>query len=233
MTRLKNYLRLIYRTLLITLSLFVSTLLIRKNDNGPTVAYKWAKWLTKHSDVKINVYGRVPTKTPILYVANHKSYIEGIAILAQAPLTFLGKAEVRYWPIIGLGAAAIGTVFVQRDNKESRRNAAKAIKERLLEGKSVLVFPEGTTYAGHTVQKFFPGSFYVSSETGIPIVPVAVRFRDDTISFTEELFLMNFIRVFSKKEIVIDLHFGPEMTDTDPVKLCNNAHDWIQKSLDS
>jgi 1-acyl-sn-glycerol-3-phosphate acyltransferase len=223
--------RLLYRFLLVGLSVFVALLFIRKN-NGVIIANKWAKWLTKRLGVRIITYGRIPQHSPLLYVSNHKSYIEGISILACTPVTFLGKEEVRHWPIIGQGAAAIGTVFVKRDDKGSRKNAAKGVKERLLEGKSVLVFPEGTTFAGKTVQKFFPGSFYVAAETGISIVPVAVRFQDDSDSFVDELFITNFRRVFSKKEIVIELYFGPRMANTDAHQLCNDAHQWIQDTLD-
>ena len=224
--------RVLYRFLLVGISVLTVLPFIRK-DNGLAIAHKWAKWITKKLGVKIVVHGQIPQQAPLLYVSNHKSYIEGIAILACVPITFLGKAEVRHWPLIGLGASAIGTVFVKREDSGSRKNAAKAVKERLLEGKSVLVFPEGTTFSGFQVQKFFPGSFFVSVETGIPIVPIAVRYEDDSSSFVNELFLKNFVRVFSKKEIVVHLHFGLQSIDVNPVSLCLSNHKWIQEQLDS
>ena len=227
-----NYIRLLYRFLLVGLSVLVAIFFIRKN-NGTIVAHKWAKWLTKRLNVHITVRGNIPNNNTRLYVSNHKSYIEGIAILAQTPLTFLGKEEVRYWPIIGLGAAYIGTVFVKRENKESRKIAAQNIKERLLEGKSLLVFPEGTTQDGHVVNKFFPGSFFVVVDIDIPVVPIAVRYVDDTDSFKDELFLTNFSRVFSKKKIEIILTFGEELTHPDPIVLCDMSRNSIQNMLDN
>ncbi|MFI5349452.1 MAG: lysophospholipid acyltransferase family protein, partial [Elusimicrobiota bacterium] len=55
-----------------------------------------------------------PAPGPALYVANHISYLEVIALCSVTPLGFVAKEEVRRWPLIGTLGAAAGTLFLRR-----------------------------------------------------------------------------------------------------------------------
>jgi 1-acyl-sn-glycerol-3-phosphate acyltransferase len=224
--------RAIYRILLIAISLLVVIPILNKT-NGSKVAQVWAKWLASHIGITIEIIGIIPDTKPVLFVANHKSFIEGIAILSKVQTSFVGMAEIQTWPVIGYAAKRIETVFVKRDDTVSRGAAKSAICDKLNSGHSVLVFPEGKTQPGLNLARFFPGSFMSANASNVAVHPIAVWYSDDSVSWPDgETFAENFLRVFSKKGFTVYLHFGPDVADLTGSKSCENAKNWIQGCLD-
>ena len=86
-------------------------------------------------------------------VSNHASWLDVFALNAACRVTFVSKAEVRRWPLVGWMAAISGTVFISR-----RRGDAAAqqslLRERLVAGDTLAFFPEGTSTDGRRVLPF-------------------------------------------------------------------------------
>lgn len=110
---------------------------------------------------------------------NHLSYLEPLAILSLTPVRFLAAAEVRRRPVSGWMAEQIGTVFVKRDDKESRAAARDSIAKVINEAKypPVVVFPEGRLGMGDRVNPFFPGIFDTARQYHVPYLLCAVQFN--------------------------------------------------------
>lgn len=110
---------------------------------------------------------------------NHDSFIDIIVLLSVMPFRFLSMAEVRSYPLIGLLAAAIGTVFVQREDKNSRSAARSALLTSLQEEPQppIVVFPEGKIAPGDPLLPFRHGSFVLACENQIAFLPCALRYR--------------------------------------------------------
>ncbi len=113
-----------------------------------------------------------------LVVANHVSWLDVFAINALAPTTFVCKAEVRRWPAIGWMVARNDTLFLER----GRHSAAAALNTRLRSaldaGRTVVVFPEGTSSDGRQVLPFHAALLQPAIDGGYAIVPLCVRYRD-------------------------------------------------------
>ena len=109
-------------------------------------------------------------------VANHSSYLDVNVAFATspAPIVFLAKASLRKVPLLGGANARVGTVFVERGNKESALQAISALDTGLKKGRCVLVFPEGTrSEKGHVgVRKFKKGGFHLAANAGAAVIPV-------------------------------------------------------------
>ncbi|HVV11128.1 lysophospholipid acyltransferase family protein [Amycolatopsis sp.] len=91
----------------------------------------------------------VPGERGTLLVANHVSWLDIVAALAIEPVGFLAKREMREWPVLGGVAVRCGTTFIDRDELRGLPFVVSDLTSLLLSGRSVLVFPEGTTWCGH------------------------------------------------------------------------------------
>ena len=106
----------------------------------------WCRHFLRILGVELTVTGTA-VETPVFLVSNHVSWLDIPLIASQRHLYFLSKAEVGDWPLIGTLARAMGTLFIKRGSGESSRKA-REIGDRLKQGHTVLVFPEGTTTDG-------------------------------------------------------------------------------------
>lgn len=93
-------------------------------------------------------------------VPNHVSWIDIFTFHASSRLSFVAKAEVRKWPIIGLIAWATNTLFIERKTSHAKRHQV-ALLARLDRGQQLCFFPEGTSTDGRHVVRFKPTLFEV------------------------------------------------------------------------
>jgi 1-acyl-sn-glycerol-3-phosphate acyltransferase len=113
----------------------------------------------------------------VLFASNHASYVDVLALLALLPrdFVFAAKAEVLAWPLIATVVRRVGHVTVERfDVSQSVADAGK-LAQALEEGRSVLLFPEGTFTAAAGLRPFRLGTFKTAVETGVSVVPLALR----------------------------------------------------------
>lgn len=128
-------------------------------------------------DLRLHHKNRHPLPDLFLLIANHPSSFEDAGIPALFDVDSLAKAEVRDWWLVGRIGAAGGTIFVKRESRASRAAAAKAIRARLAEGRSVALYPEGGIKGPRLQPAFRYGAFAISLDTGIPIVPVYLHYE--------------------------------------------------------
>jgi 1-acyl-sn-glycerol-3-phosphate acyltransferase len=154
-----------------------------------------------------------------LVVANHVSWLDALALGAVAPVRMLAKREVRQWPLLGVMAACVGTVFLDRDRLRALPEAVARLADALRAGTPVGVFAEGTTRCGRDLGPFRPAAFQAAHDVGAPVVPVAVRYRrhdeagaplDATAAFVGDDTLADSLRrVLAVRGLVVDVVAGP------------------------
>ncbi|WP_395667164.1 lysophospholipid acyltransferase family protein [Methylocella sp.] len=108
--------------------------------------------------VRVVVSGRA-APGPVLFVANHVSWIDVPALRLAEDFCFLAKREVGLWPLIGRAARAQGTVFVDRRRRRSIPGANALMARRLADGRRMLMFPQGTTLDADAAPRFFSSHF--------------------------------------------------------------------------
>jgi lyso-ornithine lipid O-acyltransferase len=91
---------------------------------------------------------------PSLVISNHVSWTDVIVLGALHPLSFVAKKEVASWPVIGAFARAQGCVFIDRARRMRIPDGNREIADKLLNGKSVVLFAEATTGDGTIVRRF-------------------------------------------------------------------------------
>lgn len=144
---------------------------------SPVVVCWWYRQLTPMLGLKVQAQG-LPANQALL-VSNHISWLDVPVLGSLAPMTFLSKAEVRQWPIIGWMSAQIGTLFIKRGGHQTSE-LIDHITATVREQQPVVIFPEGTTSDGHLLRRFHPRLLAAAQQPHIDVQPVAIRYGTNT-----------------------------------------------------
>ncbi len=149
----------------------------RKRLSG-SIGSLWARAILWAAGVKVRIYGldNIDTNRACVFIANHQSYFDVLAILAYFPFNvwFFAKRELIRWPFIGWGLSVSDHIIV---DSEDRKNVMACIHKgvsRLRNGESIFIFAEGTRSEDDGVLPFRPGGFLIAIKTASPIVPIAI-----------------------------------------------------------
>jgi putative phosphoserine phosphatase / 1-acylglycerol-3-phosphate O-acyltransferase len=129
--------------------------------------------------VKLNVEGEeyLWSDRPAVFIFNHQSWLDGMIVmkLLRSDVTAVAKKEVARQPIMGQIAWLMNMAFVDRGNTEQARAALAPVVERIGEGYSLAISPEGTRSPTPRVGRFKKGAFHMAMQAGVPIVPIVIR----------------------------------------------------------
>jgi 1-acyl-sn-glycerol-3-phosphate acyltransferase len=129
-------------------------LLKLKSPAARTFPHRYHRLVAAIFGIHIHVVGKPVTGEGVLLVANHTSWADIVIFSAVTPLSFVAKAEVGGWPLFGTLARLQRTVFIERHRRTTAGEARDAIRDRLLAGDALLLFPEGTSHDGNRVLPF-------------------------------------------------------------------------------
>ena len=128
---------------------------------------------------------------------NHVSSLDIVMMMGLMPMRFLSKIELRSWPFIGWIARAIGTVFVDRSDKDSRENARRSL-EQVSHFPPIVLFPEGGIFppAGK-LNPFRYGAFEIAKLGEITYVPCVLIYEPLDLVFWGEESILSAIWAFA------------------------------------
>jgi 1-acyl-sn-glycerol-3-phosphate acyltransferase len=111
--------------------------------------------------------------------ANHQSYLDAIVLLSVMPVRFLAAAELRNYPLVSWIAAAMGTIYVQREDRGSRQQARNELIEHFRQEPDppIVLFPEGKLGPGDQPLPFRHGAFALANENAVPYLLCAIHYR--------------------------------------------------------
>jgi 1-acyl-sn-glycerol-3-phosphate acyltransferase len=145
-----------------------------------------------------------PLPGATLFVANHVSWVDIVALHSQRMMGFVAKREISRWPIVGYLATRGETIYHERGNTESMGGVLHEMLARLRAGRSVGVFPEGRTRDGREIGPFHARIFLAAVEAGVRVQPVALRYgkhaqAQTVVAFAPgESFAANFLRLLGE-----------------------------------
>ncbi len=130
--------------------------------------------------VKVYVKGEenAPSGVPRIYMSNHQSYFDVIALMGRLPDNgrFVAKKSLEYIPIFGYAMRKVGTIIIDRNKPEEARRVLNEIGgDRMSGGIGVIIFPEGTRSRDGNLGEFKRGGFVLALQTGATIVPVGIH----------------------------------------------------------
>jgi 1-acyl-sn-glycerol-3-phosphate acyltransferase len=197
---------------------------VMKNGREP-FAHRMIRWwstaLMRIFGLRSVRFGQ-PLRDAALFVANHTSWIDIELLHSQRAACFVAKAEIASWPLVGWLAASGGTIFHRRGSNHSLAAVMQVMVDRLRQGRSVAVFPEGGTGHNGVLKVFHARIFQAALDADVPVQPVALRFARDgkrivDAGFREhENFMQNFLRMLGGPSMDAEVHFlEPVPTNAD------------------
>jgi len=122
-----------------------------------------------------------------MIVANHTSMIDIMLMLyiTKYPVVFVGKKELSKIPMFGFIYKRT-CILVDRNDPKSRRNVYESAQQKIKQGYSICIFPEGGVPLDESIvlDSFKNGAFRLAIEHHIPIVPMTFHDNKKRFSYT-------------------------------------------------
>jgi len=161
-------------TIAVLLSLFFPS-----GNPSHRVARLWGRIQLGSTGTKVKVLGleNVEPQKSYIIASNHQSNFDIFTLLGYLPIQFrwIAKAELFRTPFMGWAMTRIGYIPIERGSpKKAYRNILQAA-EKVKQGVSVMIFPEGTRSPDGKLQPFKKGLFLIAIKSQAPILPIVIR----------------------------------------------------------
>nr|WP_306362631.1 lysophospholipid acyltransferase family protein [Nocardia sp. CC227C] len=114
----------------------------------------------------------------LLVVADHVGWTDIVVLSAVQPMSFVARADLVNWPLLGDVARLVRVIPIERENLRTLPTVVQEMVRRLKSGERVGVFPEGTTWCGRGRGRMRPALFQAAVDAGTPVQPIRVRYQD-------------------------------------------------------
>lgn len=194
-----------------------------------TITSLWGKWMVALSGSKITIIGKenLPEEN-VLFVVNHQSYYDIPLLLAfiGRPIGFVAKIEMVKVPVMRTWMKEMKCIFLDRKNtRQSLKTILNGI-EHLKNGKSLVLFPEGTRSKTGNMGDFKPGSLKLGIKAAVPIVPITIIGSGNMYEYSRKRFTP-----CNTKIIIHTPIYSHGMDKEQQNNITNTIRDIIQKPL--
>ncbi len=157
----------------------LTTVFMSSRKNARQWIHFWTRLLSWIAFCPVAVVNKdnIVENQPIIYIANHASYIDALILLAILPIeiTFVVKKELQKMPLIGRLIDKLGYLYVDRDDFTRSLAAMTEIEKSIQKKQSIVIFPEGTFVYTSGLRPFKSGAFKVASETITALCPISIH----------------------------------------------------------
>ena len=139
----------------------------------------WAKGCLLLAGIRVKVKGaeNIPHDRSAVYIANHQSHFDILAMYASLPVQFrwMAKQELFDIPLFGLAMRRSGYIAIDRSDRRKSLQSMLVAAQRIKNGTSVVVFPEGTRSPDGRLLPFKKGGFMIAQKAQALLVPVVIN----------------------------------------------------------
>lgn len=119
-------------------------------------------------------------KGPVVFVSNHMSTLETMVypgiIAPEMPTTFVVKESLMTAPIFGPVMRSREPITVKRENvREDLMAVMDQGKQKLLEGTSIIIFPQSTRTNAFNPKVFNSMGIKLAQKAKVQVVPIAIK----------------------------------------------------------
>jgi 1-acyl-sn-glycerol-3-phosphate acyltransferase len=169
--------------LVLTAITAISTIILSPLFPNSSIAYFPAKWWSRlicillFIRVKVTGIDKLNANESYIVAANHQSIFDVFAMYGWLPNIFkwIMKAELRKIPLVGKACESAGHIFIDRSNPIAAQKSLKKAENQLVNGVSVVIFPEGTRTMTGEMTRFKKGAFRIATDLSLPILPVTIK----------------------------------------------------------
>ena len=185
-------------------------------------AMVWSRFMCIIALVRVHIIGQenYDPKQSYIFIANHQSILDIFLIYGWLDSRFkwIMKKEIRKIPLVGKACEAAGHIFIDRSNAIKAKHSIEKAEERLQNGSSVVIFPEGSRTCTGVIGKFKRGAFSIAADLHLQVVPITIRGAFDIMPPRSAYIKPGHIEMIIHKPI--------DTTELTP----NNLNDFISKT---
>lgn len=165
-------------TAVLSVLAMVSSFVLPSRTVGRFTAVPWARILASMTPMRVRVEGRENIDPHQSYViaSNHQSQYDILVLYGWLGVDFkwVMKQELRSVPGIGMACSSLGHIFIDRSNHTAAMASLEQAKKKIVDGTSVMFFPEGTRSRDGKLKNFKKGAFRMAVDLELPILPLTV-----------------------------------------------------------
>lgn len=128
--------------------------------------------------VKVSVEGLdlLDKNENYIFISNHQSFLDIPILMKAIPnnVRFIYKDSLTKIPVLGWGMYLGGYIPINRENVREAMKSLKKAAEKIVNGISVTIFPEGTRSEDGKLGEFKRGTFVMADEAKVPLVPTTI-----------------------------------------------------------
>ena len=165
-------------TFLFSVSAFISTLF---DSSGRVYAWHarlWARLALALNGVNTTLVGaeHLPAG-PVIFMSNHQSNFDILSLLASLPrqIHWIAKKELFEIPIFGPSMRRGGYIPLDRGDGRKALQSMDEAAATIHQGKSVVLFPEGTRSEDGNLLPFKRGGFILARKADVPVIAVTIN----------------------------------------------------------
>jgi 1-acyl-sn-glycerol-3-phosphate acyltransferase len=173
-----RYALIVFYTIVWGIPACIAPLFDRSGESVIWIGRRWVGWIFRTCGIRVEAEGleHVDPRRPYVFMSNHQSVLDVGAIVLTLPTSwrFVAKRELTWIPFFGWAIALGGHVVIDRGRHARAVASLKRAAERVRNGVSVIIFPEGTRSEDGELQPFKSGGFHLAIDAQVPILPVTV-----------------------------------------------------------
>ena len=139
---------------------------------------EWASIVLRGSGTRLVIRNaeRIGLGRGQILVANHQSWFDIFALggALRRKFAFVGKREVSKIPVVGAAWERVGNIAIDRSDQQAAIASLKRADDLLREGRTIIMFPEGTRSPTGELGRFKKGAFVMAIKSQVPVLPVAI-----------------------------------------------------------
>jgi 1-acyl-sn-glycerol-3-phosphate acyltransferase len=182
----------------------------RKKTDSYIKKFWQLQFKTTHTRLYVMGLEYLDPRETYIFMSNHESWMDIPAIFGAVPhsLRMVSKAGLMKVPIFGHAMVQAGFIAVDRKNRQKAIRQLGMAKDRLAEGLSIWLAPEGTRSRTGEIAQFKKGGFYLAQSLEKPIVPVFIEGSakvmpaDSLIVKTNQSITVHFLKPIPKEEVL-------------------------------
>lgn len=127
--------------------------------------------------LRVKVVGKenIDRSKPHVVVMNHQSLLDVLFIFTIFyPAKMMAKKALAAVPVVGWTLALNRHILIDRANRKSQIDALRKMDQLLLNGDSLMIYPEGTRTKDGDIAEFKKGAFRSAVTTGTAVLPVVI-----------------------------------------------------------
>jgi 1-acyl-sn-glycerol-3-phosphate acyltransferase len=136
----------------------------------------WSHLFFRFIGMRVVVEGPMP-RPPFLLVSNHVSYVDTWLLNGLLGCTFVAKADIARWPVLGFISKSLHALFIDRSRKRDTLRINGLIRHAMEQGDAIVIFAESRISRGIDVEPFKSALIEPAAANLLPVHFAAIHYE--------------------------------------------------------